>query len=238
MAILAINRMYQNLKVHFNQEYQLQIAIKSSRQADYHQMNNAEEIPQEDDETQISLEETVQKFANASAADREAFASLTSTNSQLHNTVQELTTANLDMQATLNAMQQQMAMMAVTPPPQVNPTSPQQPQHMFGGRGNYGGCGNYYRGRGRGERGRYQRSQQQVPGLTPAPHMFGQSQGNTYPSQPPPPYPPHHQQQLHQQEPPNLYKRWNNYNYCLSHGFDIPDDHTNQSCSNPKPGHN
>eukprot|EP00957_Ditylum_brightwellii_P121228 9245123-Ditylum_brightwellii.AAC.1 len=45
-------------------------------------------------------------------------------------------------------------------------------------------------------------------------------------------------QQLRQPNPPNLYKHWNNYNYCWYHGFDIPDDHTSQSCRNPKPGHN
>eukprot|EP00957_Ditylum_brightwellii_P120046 9160704-Ditylum_brightwellii.AAC.1 len=38
------NRTYQNLKVHFDREYQLQNTIKSSRQAGFHQLNNAEEF--------------------------------------------------------------------------------------------------------------------------------------------------------------------------------------------------
>eukprot|EP00957_Ditylum_brightwellii_P043646 3309044-Ditylum_brightwellii.AAC.1 len=37
---------------------------------------------------------------------------------------------------------------------------------------------------------------------------------------------------------PNPYKRFNNYNYCWSHGYDVPDDHTSQNCPNPKNGHN
>eukprot|EP00957_Ditylum_brightwellii_P033231 2517589-Ditylum_brightwellii.AAC.1 len=71
-----------------------------------------------------TLEEMVQNFASATATDREAFASLTNTNSQLHSQVEQLTTANATMQALLNAMQQQMEFMAV------NPTHTMQPQQQ------------------------------------------------------------------------------------------------------------
>ena len=35
--------------------------------------------------------------------------------------------------------------------------------------------------------------------------------------------------------PPNPVKRFENFNYCFSHGFDVADDHCSMNC--PKPGH-
>eukprot|EP00957_Ditylum_brightwellii_P156773 11932191-Ditylum_brightwellii.AAC.1 len=58
------------------------------------------------------------------AADREAFTSLTNTNNQLHAQVEQSSTANSTVQASINAMQQQMACIAV------NPTSPVQQQQQ------------------------------------------------------------------------------------------------------------
>eukprot|EP00957_Ditylum_brightwellii_P089240 6795751-Ditylum_brightwellii.AAC.1 len=127
MSLPAANRTYQNLKVHFNQDCQLQNTIKSSWQAGYHQMNNTKEANIEYDAAQASLEETMQNFAKASTADRESFASLPNTNSHLHTSAQELTSANANMQATINTMKQQMAMMAVTLPNQTAQPLPQQP---------------------------------------------------------------------------------------------------------------
>ena len=43
---------------------------------------------------------------------------------------------------------------------------------------------------------------------------------------------------MHHTNQPNLYKRFNNFNYCWAHGFDVPDNHTSQTCPNPKYGHN
>eukprot|EP00957_Ditylum_brightwellii_P009930 748947-Ditylum_brightwellii.AAC.1 len=91
----------------------------------------------------------MQHFVNASTADRESFASPTSTNSHLHTTIQELTSANANTQATINTMQQQMAMIVVTPPNQTAQPPPQQLQSIYGGQGNYGMCGKFYRGRER-----------------------------------------------------------------------------------------
>eukprot|EP00957_Ditylum_brightwellii_P118748 9056541-Ditylum_brightwellii.AAC.2 len=48
-------------------------------------------------DSQSTLEETVQNFASATATDREAFASLTNMNSQLHSQEDQLTTANATM---------------------------------------------------------------------------------------------------------------------------------------------
>jgi hypothetical protein len=38
--------------------------------------------------------------------------------------------------------------------------------------------------------------------------------------------------------PPNPYKRWENWNYCSSHGGDIDDNHTSATCGKPGPMHN
>ena len=189
MALPPANRTYVNLKVHFNQEYQLQNTIKTTRQAGYHQMNYVKGNEIETD-SQSTLEETVQNFVAATAADREAFASPTNTNNQLHSQVEQLTTANATMQASLNAIQQQMAFMAVNPIPAMQPTQQQQqPPQMYGGCGNYGGRDRYYGGhnnpyngrRGRGSRGRsyqsgYNQGRQQVPSFVPTPTTFQYNQ--------------------------------------------------------------
>ncbi len=38
--------------------------------------------------------------------------------------------------------------------------------------------------------------------------------------------------------PPNLYKRWENQNYCHSHGGYVDDNHTSAMCGKPDPMHN
>jgi hypothetical protein len=38
--------------------------------------------------------------------------------------------------------------------------------------------------------------------------------------------------------PPTPYKRWENWNYCHSHGGDIDDNHTSASCGKPGPTNN
>jgi hypothetical protein len=38
--------------------------------------------------------------------------------------------------------------------------------------------------------------------------------------------------------PPNPYKRWENWNYCHSHGGDVDNNHTSAMCGKPGPMHN
>jgi hypothetical protein len=38
--------------------------------------------------------------------------------------------------------------------------------------------------------------------------------------------------------PPNPYKRWENGNYCHTHGGDVDDNHTSATCGKPGPMHN
>ena len=40
------------------------------------------------------------------------------------------------------------------------------------------------------------------------------------------------------QNPPSLVKRFANWNYCFSHGFDVKDDHESCNCRNPAWNHN
>jgi hypothetical protein len=44
------------------------------------------------------------------------------------------------------------------------------------------------------------------------------------------------QQDMHSS--PNPYKRWENWNYCSSHGGDVDDNHTSAMCGKPGPMHN
>jgi hypothetical protein len=44
------------------------------------------------------------------------------------------------------------------------------------------------------------------------------------------------QQNIH--PPTNPYKRWENWNYCSSHGGDVEDNHTSATCSKPGSMHN
>ena len=43
--------------------------------------------------------------------------------------------------------------------------------------------------------------------------------------------------QQQQQQPPNPVKRYENNNYCWSHGWDVENDHHSGCCNNPKQGH-
>ena len=43
-------------------------------------------------------------------------------------------------------------------------------------------------------------------------------------------------QQMH--NPPKVFKRFNNWNYCFTHGFDVADGHTSATCLYPSWNHN
>ena len=52
-----------------------------------------------------------------------------------------------------------------------------------------------------------------------------------------PPIQNQYQQQWQPYRQPNPVKRWKNWNYCWTHGYDVKDGHTSQTCTNPKIGH-
>eukprot|EP00957_Ditylum_brightwellii_P057664 4372504-Ditylum_brightwellii.AAC.1 len=113
-----MNRTYANLKIHFNNKYQLQNTLNTTTcETGYHQMNHVSKT------TSDNIEEAVQNFAEAFATDQEAFAMLTATNQDLSTHVQLLSAANQQMQAQFASIQQQMVYMAV------NTNQQQQPRY-------------------------------------------------------------------------------------------------------------
>ena len=84
----------------------------------------------------------------------------------------------------------------------------------------------------------------QAPGYPPTGYNPAQQQQAPPPFRGGPPYqptgstswmPPGMQQQQQQQQPGR--KRYNNMNYCWTHGGDITDEHTGQTCQRPGYGH-
>jgi len=260
ISLPAANKTWHNFKVTFTNEYaKLNKMHRSAQQAGYHGANQA--VSQD---TTPDLEEAVQNFATASAADRAAFATLTETNATLNAHLTQNENAMTEMRQQMANMQQQMMNMAMQPPGQ------QQGQGQRGrGRGN----GNNQRG-GRGFRPQNQPPPQQyppMPTMHTAPPMMQGPTPRPYPQQPPtmmqPPAPPgppgfqpmppyqqdmgatSNQQMYPQQQTPfqprnrnggipyDTRKRYNNLNYCWSHGHDVHDNHTSQTCQYPKWGH-
>ena len=123
-------------------------------------------------------------------------------------------TTMADMQGQLTNIQQ--LCMAVGQQPLPNIYAPAQQQHRFNNqhnRRNGGGHGNGGTGGNNGGGG----------GSFPQqPTWFG---GNGAGAQQP-------------TRPPTPYKRWENWNYCHTHGGDVDDTHRSASCRNRGPAHN
>jgi hypothetical protein len=248
IALDPVHKTYHNFKLRMNQEYQLQNTMTTTaRDAGYHHANAA---INPDDET--SLASAAHEFAAASASDRAAFEQLTSTNGVLNEQLANMAIQNQQIQQQMQQLQQHVMYMATAapPPPAYHH---QRPSHGHGaGRG----------GRNRQRQHRHTPTpptapyQHPPPGFPPAaapapssyqptyqgyqppptqpPAMpaYGQGQGLPPYQQPPfmgstwppqPPGPPRH---------PNA-KRYNNMNYCWTHGFDVSDRHTGMSCQRP-----
>jgi uncharacterized membrane protein YgcG len=190
----------------------------------------------------VSFEESVNNFAQAHASSQQAMAN----HSAIISSLQQQNAALLQREQMLN---QQLAMAAQPPPiqqpfitatqpaqqPAFQPTQqfmqqyqqppPQQyqqyrPNNRGGGGRGYGGRGG---GRGNGGRGGGRGSYPGGQG-----YGYGGGRGNyqqpmqsgTYPQQ---------------QRPPNFNKRFQNDNYCWTHGADV--NHNGYECTKPKPGH-
>eukprot|EP00957_Ditylum_brightwellii_P053500 4054812-Ditylum_brightwellii.AAC.1 len=108
LVLPPLNRMYANLKTHFNAEFQLQNTLNTTtRDAGYHQMNHVEDAQQQ------TIEEAVQNFAVANEANSEVFATLMNTNQELNALVQAFTNANTQLQAQMTSMNYQMTFMTL-----------------------------------------------------------------------------------------------------------------------------
>ena len=111
-------------------------------------------------------------------------------------------------------------------PPQYQQQPTYQPQVPYGcHQQGYQGHG---RGRGRGGGGRgsyYQGGQQNYQGGQGQGYQQQNSQGQGF----------YGNQKIN--APYSNTKIFHNWNYCWSHGYDVPDGHTSPTCPNPAPGH-
>jgi hypothetical protein len=248
---------YQNFKTRMTREYQLQNQMTSTaRDAGYH----ANAALLESDEH--SLASAAQDFAAASAADRSAFEQLTNTNGDLSTQVANMAVQNQQLQQQMSQLQQHMMFMATSPPPAAyapqgrggrgrgrqshhqprNRYRQQQAPHMPPQYGMppapHGGAPPYHQTPAPPiQRGLPPAQYTPAPYAPtypalgpppaqrqpPAPPGFGQ-----YQTPPMPNYPPRAQQPYQ-----SLAKRYNNLNYCWTHGGDVDDNHASHTCRRP-----
>ena len=211
----AHQQTYLELKRVFTEAYQLNNQIhQTATDAGFANMGVVQEHP--DDR---SIASAAQDFAAAEAQRNAALAELTATNGHLNGQVANLTQHNQQLQAQLTAMQHQMVLLTTTtqPPGSAPPayTPPNQQQHG-------------------GNNRQHNRSSAQPPqGFVPLPGA---------PAPAPPSAPPAWQQwtppsqQRNTQRPPRN-KKYQNLNYCWTHGADIQDAHTGYTCRHPATGH-
>jgi hypothetical protein len=253
-----VAKTYQNFKTRMTREYQLQNQMTSTaRDAGYHGANAAI-----NDIDEASLASAAQDFAAASAADRAAFEQLTNTNGDLTSQVANMATQNLQLQQQMGQLQHHMMCMATTPPPAYPPQQQggrgrgrqrqpqqqrqrqrqqQQPMQMPYGLPPppYGNPPAYV--------------PNQHPPYRPPPYGSppAHGQGQQTPYRPPPQQHPPIQQAPFGQPPPGfgsppashgyaprghfqpMAKRYTNMNYCWTHGGDVDDSHTSQTCRRP-----
>jgi hypothetical protein len=244
---------YHNFKIRMTAEYQLQNTMTTTaRDAGYHHhANSAQQNPADEE----SLASAAQDFAAASAADSAAFEQLTSTNGNLNTQLAHMAIQNQQLQQQMSEIQQHVMFLATTQPP---------PQHQHAGRGGRGRPRHHQRGQHRAP-AHYQAPpayRQPMPPYGPPPQQyqpppplpyrpalppsgmppppgFYQHQPPAPPARggymaPPPyqaPYPP-----AQQHRPPNS-KRYNNLNYCWTHGADVTDSHRSDTCQRPAQYH-
>jgi hypothetical protein len=244
---------YQNFKTRMTREYQLQNQMTSTaRDAGYH----ANAAILEADEH--SLASAAQDFAAASAADRSAFEQLTTTNGDLSTQVANMAVQNQQLQQQMSQLQHHMMYMATSAPP---------PAYAPQGRGGRGRGRQSYppRNRYRQQQAPQMHPPNNLPppphgGAPPyqpprAPYMnHGPPPAQYAPAYPalgpppqyrPPAAPPGFSQQptLHTYQPraqqnyPSNAKRYNNSNYCWTHGADIDDNHASHTCRRPAQYH-
>lgn len=163
-----------------------------------------------DAEANRQFEESVQNFAAANNATQSSIANLTQTNANLQtNVANQMNMLGQQM----NAMQQmmcQLAMNASMPPPAMNQMQ-FQPQGQQQQRNN----NNRQRNRG-GYNGGYTQAAQNLP------PQFNGSYGTNSNSS----------------NQRNYIKRFENWEYCSTHGGDVPDGHNSMTCTKPGPSHN
>mmetsp|Transcript_14753 Transcript_14753/g.20914 ORF Transcript_14753/g.20914 Transcript_14753/m.20914 type:complete len:541 (+) Transcript_14753:121-1743(+) len=154
------------------------------------------------------FESTVQNFSAASAAQSEVFADLTKQNTALAQSLAQNQQQQQQMQIQMMMMAQQMSM------------------HQSGG-GNGGGHGGGRRNnkkQNKGNGGNNTAGGYMMPMQQPFPMQCLPMQAQ--------------QMQMSGRAQANPVKRFENDNYCWTHGCDVQPGHTSMTCTNPAPGHN
>ena len=205
--------------------------------------------PQDDENT---LAGSLTQFSEAFAANSTVISQLSEANNSMHDTIHNNISNLTNQLETMNNALQHLALNVhrqPEPPQQQQFRSAQQNYQGFQYNTNFQGGRNRGRGGrgGRGGRSRYNQGHGFHSNVFPTPYQQMQPpyqapvanvpQGQGY--QPQQPFPLQQPMQFGQprRAPPNPYKRFNNWNYCWTHGHDIRDSHTSANCFNPAPGH-
>jgi hypothetical protein len=234
---------YHHLKNFFTDEYRLLNQLQETTQGAGYNV----EAPIDEE----SLGSAVQDFAAANASDRAAFETITQSNAMLAQQLSAAMQGQQAMQAQMAQLQQQFCMAAMgnnnpqqRPPNRRNQQQPRgpfpAPQQMYPP--------------AQQQPGMAQPNRQPYPPMLPAPPMQQMQQPMPHMpffQQQPPQFqqqqPQFQQQQQQQQQqpfqrgngprrPPGA-KRYQNQNYCWSHGFDIADNHHSGACRQQRHGH-
>ena len=217
IALPEANKTYNEFKTRFSNEYQLQNELNNSTADEHEYANNINE--------DNNLDEAFNNFAMATAADRTTITQLTETNASLSSQNNQLQAQLNEIQSQLNAInfaqQQLQKPQQQNPPPQSYTIPPQQQIQLRNTRGRGGQI------QTRGGR-TLNRNQQNWPTTQniclPTNNHNMQNPSIFVGSQ--------------QQNPNNIYKRYNNWNYCFTHGFDVGNGHTSATCRFPNWNHN
>ena len=237
-----LQKTFNNFRTRFATEYQIQNEMQN---ATAQQQGFVANVEVEDPD----LTSAVANFAQASAADRTAFTQLTDTNAFLNQHMSAIAAQNETLQQQLAEMQQQMNAVNLVQQAQRPPPSLPPPQRAP-----------YYPAPAQ----QYQPPQQNKPPPA-APYQNYQAPPVYPPAYPPAPYQPAYgrggrqpsrggrgrgrgrggqrapQQQMIpyvQPQHTNPTKRYNNWNYCSTHGYDVTDEHTSENCNRPGWNHN
>eukprot|EP00804_Cyclotella_cryptica_P028204 CCRYP_011045-RA/>CCRYP_011045-RA protein AED:0.18 eAED:0.15 QI:0/0/0/1/1/1/2/0/1234 len=222
------NKMWQQLKLHFEEAYELRLASGQGTAATHGFVNSA---TANDDDSMASIQESIANFHMANNANYQS----------MQDILQAARAETASVRAELQSTQQSFANFTRATPPAFIPPIPQfipappTGQHQFTPppaapyqQYHQGGRGTRSRGgKGRNNRNRRGQTQQYFTPTTPATTFNAPSSALGVP--PPAFQPP--------STPPNPAKYYSNWNMCYSCGFDVEGWHTSATCRNKKQGH-
>ena len=239
------NKTWAQLKLHFEEAYEVRLASGLGTAASHGYVNNA--AAETDDDSISTIQESLASIHLANNANYQALQdNLQAARTETATLRSELQAAHATM-ANLAQARQTVPAPAYAPPPapqfapaaaQYVPPAPAVPQYGHqqyydGGRGyNRRGRG---RGRGRGRRNNYGYGTQYNAPVPAPPMQYGSNVPPVAGTIPPPAVPaaPDRNRPAFS----NTTKYFNNWNMCFSCGWDVPIWHTSKTCDNKCYGH-